>query len=132
MIAHSHFSVSHQNVDHAPYELSNSSCFVLPTTQKFIPKFVVCMASIAYSIWMIGSESSLTSTFLSIVNYCFIMSTIRILLKWINYMASTFLSTSTGYYLVMCDILIYNLLKKFCIRRFRTMTETGIKVDWLT
>jgi len=41
MIAYSHFSVSHQNINHAPYELSNSSCFVLPTTQKFIPKFVV-------------------------------------------------------------------------------------------
>jgi len=78
MIAYSHFSVSHQNINHAPYELSNSSCFVLPTTQKFIPKFVVHMASIAYSIWMIGSESSSTSTFLSIVNLGLIMSTIYV------------------------------------------------------
>lgn len=111
MIAYSHSSVSHQNIDHTPYELSNSSYFVLPTTQKFIPKFVVHMTSIIYFIWMIGSESSSTSTFLSTVNYCFIMSTICILLKWINYMASTFLSTSTGYYLAMCDTYTHNLLK---------------------
>jgi len=53
------------------------SCYV-PTTQKFIPKFVVHMAIIIDFIWMIGSESSSTSTFLSIVNYGFIMSTIYV------------------------------------------------------